>query len=258
MKDFTPNTYSELLRALQTQDFTFQTFKDFILSPAPKVVVLRHDVDAKPANALRFARLQHKMGIAGTYYFRIVKKSYNKPIIREIASLGHEIGYHYETMASNRGNIEKAYEEFCYNLERFQRHAPIHTISMHGSPLSLYDNRKLWERYDYKALGIIAEPYFDVDYTKVLYLTDTGRRWDGAGVNIRDKALVKQPLKIENTKIRSTDDLIRYINAGKLPPHVLINTHPQRWNDATLPWLKELVLQNAKNQVKRLLVLIRK
>jgi len=31
------------------------------------------------------------------------------------------------------------------------------------------------------------EPYFDVDFKEVLYLTDTGRRWDGDAFNIRDK-----------------------------------------------------------------------
>ncbi len=35
--------------------------------------------------------------------------------------------------------------------------------------------------------GIIAEPYFDVDFKEVLYLTDTGRRWDGDEVSVRDK-----------------------------------------------------------------------
>ncbi len=36
----------------------------------------------------------------------------------------------------------------------------------------------MWKRYSYRDFGIIAEPYFDVDFGEVLYLTDTGRRWD--------------------------------------------------------------------------------
>jgi len=58
---------------------------------------------------------------------------------------------------------------------------------MHGSPLSKWDNRDLWKRYNYRDFGIIGEPYFDVNFDKVLYLTDTGRRWDGEGVSVRDK-----------------------------------------------------------------------
>ncbi len=58
---------------------------------------------------------------------------------------------------------------------------------MYGSPLSKYDNKLLWKYYNYKDFGIIGEPYFDVDFSKVLYLTDTGRRWNGDRVSIRDK-----------------------------------------------------------------------
>jgi len=60
---------------------------------------------------------------------------------------------------------------------------------MHGSPLSKYDSRDLWKVYDYRDYGIIGEPYFDIDFSKVLYLTDTGRRWDGDKVNIRDRVV---------------------------------------------------------------------
>ena len=34
---------------------------------------------------------------------------------------------------------------------------------------------------------IVCEPYFDIDVSDVLYLTDTGRRWDGERSNIRDR-----------------------------------------------------------------------
>jgi len=59
---------------------------------------------------------------------------------------------------------------------------------MHGSPMSRWDSRLLWKYYDYKDFGITGEPYFDVDFDKVMYLTDTGRRWDGDFVSVRDKA----------------------------------------------------------------------
>lgn len=44
--------------------------------------------------------------------------------------------------------------------------------------MSRLSNLELWKRYDYKELGIIGEPYLDVDFDEVFYLTDTGRRWD--------------------------------------------------------------------------------
>ena len=62
----------------------------------------------------------------------------------------------------------------------------------HGSPRSRWDNQKIWQKYDYKKLGIIGEPYFDIDYNQVFYLTDTGRRWDGWKVSVRDKNEAKR------------------------------------------------------------------
>ena len=61
-----------------------------------KTIILRHDVDLLPQNSLRFAQIQHELGIKGTYFFRIVPQSFHSQIIGQIANLGHEIGYHYE------------------------------------------------------------------------------------------------------------------------------------------------------------------
>ena len=52
-------------------------------------------------------------------------------------------------------------------------------------------------------------------------------------------------------KIRSTHHLIDLIKQGKLPDKIMLNVHPQRWNDEFVPWVRELVWQNVKNVVKR-------
>ncbi|MCX6266812.1 MAG: hypothetical protein NTW16_05570 [Bacteroidetes bacterium] len=44
-------------------------------------------------------------GIRGSYYFRVVPESYDETIIREIALLGHEIGYHYEDLTLAGGDV---------------------------------------------------------------------------------------------------------------------------------------------------------
>ncbi len=52
----------------------------------------------------------------------------------------------------------------------------------------------------------------------------------------------------------STFDIIKAVEAGKLPDRIMMTFHPQRWTDRTVPWVRELVWQNVKNQVKRVLV----
>jgi len=98
--DFTVNKYGNLLKALRRQGFCFQTVNGFVTDPLGKVVVMRHDVDRLPRNALVMARLEHELHIPATYYFRAVSESWNEGVIREIAGLGHEVGYHYECLGT--------------------------------------------------------------------------------------------------------------------------------------------------------------
>jgi hypothetical protein len=247
--DFTKNTYLHLLIALQKQGFSFQSVNAFLERPIEKVVVLRHDVDLSPENSLQTAKIEQNLGIKGTYYFRILPLSWDEEIIKQIAAYGHEIGYHYETMDTCKGKIDKAYEAFCENLDTFRELYPVKTICMHGSPLSKFDNSAIWEKYDYHKLGIVGEPFFDIDYNKVLYLTDTGRRWDGLKVSIRDKVL-QTPLQ-QQYCFKTTFDILQKIDA--LPNQIMVNIHPQRWNDKFFSWSREWVLQNLKNQIKRFL-----
>lgn len=270
--DFTIKSYKNLLNALLTQGFSFTTYAQYVEdknkiegklahslpnTSHPALILLRHDVDDKAYNSLRFAKIQASLGIVGTYYFRMIPQSYNEKIIKEMVELGHEVGYHYETMDTCKGDVDKAYDEFCRNLEKFQKLTPVKTISMHGSPMSPYDNREIWKKYDYKKLGILAEPYFDINFNELYYITDTGRRWDGHLYNVRDKATKENPITnpdFLNRRYHTTNDMIKAINEDSFPKQAMLNFHPQRWNDALVPWVKELVWQNLKNQVKRFLV----
>ncbi|GAP42368.1 hypothetical protein TBC1_11497 [Lentimicrobium saccharophilum] len=275
--DFTLRIYKEMLTALQTQGFSFQTFADYsedkvkakvevkvkgdAAQPQPEpqpLILLRHDVDLLPGNSLATAKLEHALGIKGSYYFRAVPESWAERIIREIAGLGHEIGYHYESLTTCNGDMEKAYHDFTANLEKLRRLAPVSTICMHGSPRSPWDSKDLWKHYDYRSLGITGEPYFDTDFSEFFYLTDTGRRWDGWKFSVRDKIPVHQDRWIaQGLVFQHTGDIINAARTGTLPPRVMITVHPQRWNDAFLPWAKELLWQNVKNQGKLVLLAMR-
>ena len=68
-------------------------------------------------------------------------------------------------------------------------------------------------------------------------------------------------------RFRSTQDIIDVAENGLLPDKIMITVHPQRWSacpvklislfhgDSFLPWAKELVWQNFKNQVKKYVIL---
>lgn len=258
-RDFTLKKYTELLQRLIDRGYRFVTFEDYCSQKETlaeeRFAILRHDVDLKAENSLATARIEHSHGIRASYYFRVVEQSNKPEIIRAIAGLGHEIGYHYEDMTICEGGAEKAIEHFKEQLDYFRQFYPVKTICMHGSPRSPYDSRDLWDQFDYHSFGVIGEPYFDVDYSKVLYLTDTGRRWDGFNVSVRDKIPVYQDEWIRQGLVyHNTDDVVAAIEDGTLPKQLMITTHPQRWSDSKVQWAREYVMQSAKNVVKGLLV----
>lgn len=257
MLDFTIKQYEVLLTALQQRNYTFQTFSDYLMQPAERVIMLRHDVDDRKRNSLIFAKLLHTRGIKGSFYFRMVPESMDKEVIRQIASMGHEIGYHYEDMDFARkqnpadteesGLYDLAWSLFRKHLDQLREICPVTTISMHGSPRSKYDNKALWQKYSFRDLGIIGEPYLDIDFNEVAYLTDTGRRWNGYDVSIRDKVEGRF-----NFNFRSTQQIIEHID--QLPDKIMFTFHPQRWTDNPGRWLQEFLMQNMKNVVKGALV----
>ena len=263
--DFTLIIYRKLLLTLKKSKYQFITFSDYIKlknqgALPPKFIILRHDVDDLAKSAKDFADIQDEFNLKGTYYFRMIPGSFNEIIIRNMITQGHEVGYHYETMDTSSGDVDKAYEEFLKHLKTFKAINPVETISMHGSPMSKYDNRDIWRKYDYKDLGIIGEPYFDFNFNEVFYITDTGRAWDGHKYNIRDRAPIENPLTNSvflNLKYHSTSDIIAAINDGTYPSQVMMNFHPERWTDIRSLWFKQLLKQNLKNQVKRLILIKR-
>jgi hypothetical protein len=125
---------------------------------------------------------------------------------------------------------------------------------MHGSPLSKFDNRAIWDKYDYRNLCITAEPYFDLDFNRFYYLTDTGRRWDGDSFSVRDKPFLRTPLTntvFQRQHYHSTEEIIGAIISGTFPDHAMMTFHPQRWTDNVITWSKEYLLQNIKNIIKK-------
>jgi len=239
--DFTLHKYKTLLYALKAYGFERLT--------------LRHDVDKLPENSLRTARMEKALGMEGIYYFRAMPESWDEAVIREIAAMGHEIGYHYESLTTCNGDEDAAYADFCRNLERLRKLVPVRSICMHGSPRSPWDSRDIWKKYDYRALGIENEPYLDTDFSTTFYLTDTGRCWDGWKVSVRDKIPgFQEEWAARGWVFHTTDDLLDGLRRGIVPKDLMITVHPQRWNPFGLRWCQEAMMQPVKNLVKSIIV----
>src|SRR5690606_20248727 len=112
------------------------------------------------------------------------------------------------------------------------------------SPLKPWDNRKIWERCTPQDFDLVSEVYRDIDYNRVIYLSDTGRTWNPHHYNLRDTTGVSHPYRAE-----TTDELITLIRQTDITQLCLL-THPERWQDAPLAWAFQTLRDLATNTAK--------
>lgn len=249
--DFTIEKYRELVLALKGASYEFVRYDEYCNGKrAERMIVMRHDVDRSVKRAVRLAKVEKEIGVRASYYFR---EQFIGEDVVYIASLGHEVGFHYEDLVTEKGDVDRAYLRFLRNISALRELVDVKTITMHGSPLSSIDSGKLWQRYDYRDIGIIGEPKFDVNWSEMFYLTDTGRNW--RGVSRRDKINKFQYIWDKQGFIyQATDDIIKALEHNNFPSKVMISIHPQRWSDGIINWVQELLFQSCKNILKVILL----
>lgn len=149
------NEYRGILQSAQAGTYTFlrldelaDLIKQKAALPHP-FIVLRHDIDTDCKSALQFAKIEAKLGIKASYFFR--RKTWIIKYIEVIAGLGHETGYHYEELATYAKNqhlkqarvLESRLEEMrailSTNLHNLRKDIPINSLASHGD----FANRKL-------------------------------------------------------------------------------------------------------------------
>jgi hypothetical protein len=245
--DFTLKQYEVLCQVIVGSGYHILTIEEYIKNQhgLENIIILRHDVDRHPANALLMAELEHSFGICSTYYFRHTSDVFKPSIIQRIAELGHEIGYHYETLSKARGDFDEALRLFGLELRDFRTIAKVQTISMHGMPLLPFDNRELWQKNDFKKFDLVGEAYLSIDYQKIQYYTDTGRTWQRTYFNLRDYTPEMKP---DNT-IKSTSDLMAVIHQKRYP-RVCISAHPERWASNMAAWTFSFGFDLLSNLIK--------
>lgn len=251
MRDFTLQAYTTYLDQIKRSYKNILTVADYFKLDAPlePYIIMRHDVDRKPNNALFMAELEKTFGIVSTYYFRDKSESFNPEIIRKISGLGHEIGYHYECLSDTNGDIVKAIELFKVTLFKFRRIVDVTTVSMHGRPFSIYDSRDMFrdpiKRKDlFNSLGVLGDTYLDISYKDIAYISDTGRCWSGTKYNIRDHVESSIVVGIETGM--QLYEALRTIRFEK----VCLSVHPERWTDSPIEYITQFAKDILINLLK--------
>ncbi len=245
-RDFTLRSYARILAAAKSAGYRTTAVVDWLDHPQSegRVLVLRHDVDRSPGNALAMAELEASLGVRSSYYFRIVAVSFNPDVVKRIAELGHEIGYHYEDLARARGDADRAIAMFSDALSQLRALVPIYTMCMHGSPLAPWDNMDLWKTHSFESHGV-RDCILSYDWREFGYFTDAGRTFGATAANLRDRLGAAHVYP----EVRSSTDVARFLAAGRAA-RVMLSTHPERWTDRPEGWIMQWLRDQAANAAK--------
>jgi hypothetical protein len=248
--DFTLDKYKIMCQSAIKSGYEIKSVSSYLNNSISnkRIIIMRHDVDRFPKKALRMAILEHSLNLNTTYYFR-ASGFKQRSIIKSIVDMGHEIGYHYETLDEAKGNNELAVEIFKERLGILRQITKVETICMHGNPLTKWLNSDIWRMNDFHELDLLGEAYLSLE--KVWYLSDTGRTWD---MRKKVKDFLPSILADQQTsklKITKTDDVIAFISGQSISP-IYITVHPERWSHNFITWSVDEARDSAMNLAKYL------
>jgi len=233
--------YIDLLLLAKRSSYRFLSVEEFaqerrngatFSSGQDRVLILRHDIDTSPHVCLMYALAEASVGAHASYYFRL--STVHVPIMRALAEAGHEVGYHYEELATvakeraaNRkelleGILDEAQERFVANLTalRARTGLPLRSAASHGdfanralktSNTKLLEDWSLRERagIDLEAYDPIVEDCLAFRTIDRFYPADWGPSGDPSAA----------------------------IRAGVGP--ILILTHPRQWGRQAICNIRE-------------------
>lgn len=168
----------KIVEKLRVLGYVFVTPTFYFNNPTlnhSKVALLIHDADYF-LNIDTIRAVEGSLKVKSAIYprLKLFEGELNWMKLRTLESNGWEIGYQYETLSHQKGNMTAAIQEFQNNISYLLGHAwNIHTTTYHGDPtkptinnLNLY-NQTLWH-----SLGL-NEIYALPDYS---YFTDTNNQ----------------------------------------------------------------------------------
>ena len=172
--DFTYEGYRELLALLRNEGYAFASYHDWAQQDRP--VILRHDIDYDVTAALKFAQVEADFGAKSTYFALLRNGLYNclSPeniaLLKNIASLGHDIGLHFDEKAYPAGSDMMAAIQWEARVLSDMLELPITSVSMHRpSEACLKGN---WEIPG--MVNSYDRTYFNQPFK---YVSDSRRRW---------------------------------------------------------------------------------
>ncbi len=186
--NFSYGHYQEILRAILQNGYSCCLFGSEVEDSEP-IVYLRHDVDIDLISAKRLSEIEFNNGIKATYFIFLASPFYN-PFEREpaeaikyIASLGHEIGVHYDNSITP-SDTTKIAETIYKQADTLQKGLDINikVVSFHRPSKIILESNLTFQNIE----NVYQEKYFK----QIKYLSDSRQVWqEGCPCQIFKKKL---------------------------------------------------------------------
>ena len=218
-------------------------------APPPKTILLRHDVDVDVAAARAMFLMETRLGIAGSYYFRL--STMDVPLMKGIAQTGAEASYHYEELAlaakmsqlrssvDIRNQLPGICDAFHENLKQARACSglPMLTVAAHGDwvnrTLKMRNTEVLNSPTVRERSGILVEAYDQtlLRFVTARYSDAPSPTWWAGGRLAETESGEKT---VSNAPPRTPYEAVRQ---GLPTLYVLL--HPEHWMRGPLAHFKE-------------------
>lgn len=172
--DFTKHGYRDVLSRLLQRGYNCRSYDDVRKDRADLIV--RHDIDFSPADALPIAAIEQKLGVFSTYFFLARSPFYSlddqatRTVFGELFSRGHDVGLHFDAAryADDETVLEQAALDECELLERYTDR-PVRVISFHRPAAELLNRSS--------TIAGRLHTYQPAFFKEIGYCSDSSGRW---------------------------------------------------------------------------------
>ncbi|MCQ1535486.1 hypothetical protein FTO70_07265 [Methanosarcina sp. KYL-1] len=188
--------YENIVKHAVKNGYTVTSLFDWYMNyrsvPDQKVLIMRHDIDYSISGASKMFKIERKIGVNSTFYFRWL--TVNKKLIEEISKYGSEVGLHYETLATYaiKKGIKKKNDftecDYLSCVEELKKEiinfnilfGKTYTAASHGEPINRklgLPNNILVKDSEIQEFGLLAEAYSkDILNSVDIYISDASAK----------------------------------------------------------------------------------
>ncbi len=234
---FTYDSYIGLIHRLKSKGYQFTDYYKWPEVPQP--VIFRHDIDQDIGKALKLARIEKEENVKSTYFVLLTSEFYNvfadknACMLREISSMGHDIGLHFDEMndPSIVGNNDKIIEKIIMEADVLMRalNIKIGVVSMHQPSKDILDA-------DLEIPGIVNS-YGKLFFKDFKYVSDSRRRWREPIDEYVDQSsyqrlhILTHAFWYNEVETDMHDTILKYINSGSLDRYEIFDKNMTNLSD---------------------------